>query len=258
MLIGDSSTEGVSLEFSETYAGLIAAELESNGIDVLNAGVSSYSPSIYFTKVRYLLEQVGLEFTEVVVFIDISDIQDEALYYDVQSDGRVVDQSPSEGRSTRWDAVKQVLKRHSATVRLADLISDRWSPPPQPDLSRSLWTVNDSLFESYGQKGLDRATQYMDSLATLLTIREIPLTVTVYPWPAQLRFDTPESKQVIHWRQWAERGGVAFVDLFQPFYFDPDPEQTIQTYYLPGDIHFNRAGSRFIAENFLEAFQSSR
>jgi hypothetical protein len=46
----------------------------------LNAGVASYSPSIYYKKIKYLLES-GLQFDEVVLFSDTSDVTDEATSY---------------------------------------------------------------------------------------------------------------------------------------------------------------------------------
>src|SRR6476646_5846043 len=42
----------------------------------------------YYSKTRYLLEQ-GLELDEVVAYIDISDVQDEALAYRPRDDGVV-------------------------------------------------------------------------------------------------------------------------------------------------------------------------
>lgn len=80
LLIGDSFTEGVGFEFSETFAGIAAESFAGRGVEVFNAAVVSYSPAIYYSKVRYLIEEVGLDLDAVVVFIDISDIADEAWF----------------------------------------------------------------------------------------------------------------------------------------------------------------------------------
>ena len=82
MFIGDSVTEGIFLNYEDTFVGLIDKYFEKKNIQVLNAGVATYSPSIYFAKINYFLEQ-GLKFDELVVFIDISDIVDEAIWYDL-------------------------------------------------------------------------------------------------------------------------------------------------------------------------------
>ena len=82
LLIGDSFTEGVGLEFEQTFAGMLylAGQKRAEKIEFLNAGVISYSPAIYYKKIKYLLD-AGLKFDEVVVFSDLSDVQDEAIAY---------------------------------------------------------------------------------------------------------------------------------------------------------------------------------
>src|SRR6266487_2791611 len=79
LLMGDSFTEGVGFDFDETFAGLLyRAGLNSeNQVEFLNAAVASYSPIIYYQKIKHLLE-IGLHFDEVVVFSDHSDVHDEA------------------------------------------------------------------------------------------------------------------------------------------------------------------------------------
>jgi len=48
--------------------------------EILNAAAVSYSPRIYYLKTKYLIEEKGLVFDELYVFIDISDIQNEIVY----------------------------------------------------------------------------------------------------------------------------------------------------------------------------------
>jgi hypothetical protein len=66
IFIGDSFTEGIGFDYESTFVGRIAQALSDNGIDVLNAGVSSYSPIIYWRKLKYLIEDTSLEFDEVL------------------------------------------------------------------------------------------------------------------------------------------------------------------------------------------------
>ena len=82
LLIGDSFTEGIGQPFENTFAGLLAQEgaKRSSKVEFLNAGVASYSPTIYYAKIKYLLDK-GLQFDEVVLFSDSSDVEDEASSY---------------------------------------------------------------------------------------------------------------------------------------------------------------------------------
>ncbi len=94
VFIGDSFTEGIFLEYEDTFVGIIDKELNKKSIQVLNAGVGSYSPIIYWRKVKYLIEEVGLKFNELVVFIDMSDICDEKYRYRLSKRGHVIDRNP--------------------------------------------------------------------------------------------------------------------------------------------------------------------
>jgi hypothetical protein len=109
LFIGDSFTEGIWLNYDDSFVGIIDAKLRKKQIEVLNAGRSSYSPIIYWRKIKYLIEDVGLKIDEVVVFIDISDAQDEARNYDLSDNMNVisrhkVDQSPQTFQPSKSDA----------------------------------------------------------------------------------------------------------------------------------------------------------
>ena len=93
VFIGDSFTEGLMLEYKNTFVGIIDKELNKQSIEVLNAGVSSYSPIIYWRKIKYLIEEVRLKFDELSVFIDISDFCDEKYRYRLSKRGHVIDQT---------------------------------------------------------------------------------------------------------------------------------------------------------------------
>ncbi len=49
LLLGDSFTEGLGLPFEQTFAGLLyeAGRTLPQPIETLNAGVTSYSPTLY-------------------------------------------------------------------------------------------------------------------------------------------------------------------------------------------------------------------
>lgn len=78
LFIGDSFTEGAGLPFEQTFVGMFKQAFPE--VDVLNAGVVSMSPKLYYYRLKYLLEIEGLTFDELFVFIDISDINDEVEY----------------------------------------------------------------------------------------------------------------------------------------------------------------------------------
>ena len=256
LLMGDSFTEGVGLDYEDTFAGILAADLADKGVEVLNAGAVSYSPIIYWRKTKYLIETVGLEFDEMVVFLDISDARDEVESYYLDDAGSVQSRL-FEKRATR----KKILDRiHRDKIvnslgRYLALLLD-FSTGPAWETGR--WTLDPKLLEEYGRPGLSRMTDYMDRLHELLKSRGIKLTVAVYPWPVQIREGDRESIQARHWSDWCRGHQVEFIDYF-PVFITPDGQSSqamIDRYFIPGDSHWNRAGHALIARVLEERFET--
>ena len=262
LLLGDSFTEGIGVEYESTMAGHLARSLDPRGVDVLNAGVGSYSPAIYWKKIEYLLERRGLEVDAVVVLIDISDIQDDALWYRIDTAGRVVDApEPPYDAAAGWRRSSMAFRLF---VRAADWVyphppwigcsAGRDSPRTREaygDRCRSAWTLSPVAMRRYGRDGLSRASEHMTRLAELLRRRGIPLTVAVYPWPQQLLWDDRDSLQVRHWREWAAREGAGFIDLFETFFDAVDAQgrdDVIRQYFIAGDTHWSAPGHRLVAD----------
>ena len=100
LFIGDSFTEGIGLSYDDTFVGLIDSRLSKNNIEVLNAGRVSYSPIIYWRKIKFLIEDLGLDIDELVVFLDISDVRDEVTRYQLSENMNVISRNASYEPST--------------------------------------------------------------------------------------------------------------------------------------------------------------
>lgn len=186
LFIGDSFTEGVGVAFEDTFVGIIGNELGSKQIDVLNAAVASYSPTIYYRKVKYLIEEVKFGFDRLVVFLDISDIQDEAEFYYLDSQNRVrvtndirlwwapiTRRARNPKEDPPFKKLKETLKANSVVVCFGDLIKD--SIEAQLSLKRKAEAQNaqvkpsfeDELFSRYGLKDFPNVTGKLRALWTL-------------------------------------------------------------------------------------------
>ena len=273
LFIGDSFTEGPGFAFEQTFVGRISEVLEQHGIEVLNAAVFSYSPIIYHRKIQYLLEERGLRFDLLIVFIDISDIHDEAEYYRLDDVGNVVSTAKARKdfdvfvpRQTLGRRLKLAFKDNSLIVRFGDALKDTIRlmikcPEPIACMTgspRAMWTVDEETFRKYGALGLRRAAAAMDRLASLAGRHDIAMTVVVYPWPEQIMRQDLESRQVSFWRVWAAQRGVDFVNLFPVFIDGDDPLERVKRYYIEGDTHWNAEGHALVARALLERVDFSR
>ena len=261
VLIGDSFTEGIGVAYEDTFAGRAAAALAPDGVEVLNAGAASFSPIIYLRRVRNLIEDEGLRFDHLVVFVDIGDIQDEVTY-GFDAGGNVVSREARRLREERANrvhgrpfflrslALRRFLDRHTLLLaRLYDTADRLLTRGPR---RAALWTVDARAFEEYGSEGLDNARAHMDALADLLASRGIGLTVAVYPWPDHVLLGDRDSRQASFWRAWAAGRHAGFLDYFPLFVGVGDAAETVRREFIAGDIHWNAAGHRVIAGPLVE------
>jgi len=260
LLMGDSFTEGLGVTFEESFAGLLARALARDA-EVLNAGVIGYSPKIYLAKTGYLLDRVGLQVDELLVFIDMSDVPNEILY-DVWEPRDA--EPPAPPPRAWWSA----LRRGSLVLRSVEHLRG----PPAPDVAWNFHgmpfaedldapALRDPDFDDgehwtldykYAQPGLRLATRHLGELADVCAGRGLPLTLVVYPWPANVLLGELAHPQVTHWRAFAAERGLRFVDLFPDFIrADRDPRETVARHFIAGDVHWNAAGHALVAGRIL-------
>ncbi len=267
VLIGDSFSEGVGYDFPDTFAGI--TDRKSNGkFEFLNAAVKSYSPKLYYLKIKHLLEVQGLKFDHLFAFIDISDIQDEIVYESF------IPAPPHSPASFLYN-IDIYLKSHSFlykkiinnnVFRLLDKFiashrtedaEDEASVPLMLSMKsffenyaneRPKWTSDIAIYEKWGQRGVQLAQSHMARLVKLCNKHRIGVTIAVYPWPFQIKNKELNSRQVELWRKFADQEGVHFLNYFPGFINSNSPEKIIKTFFIPGDVHWNEKGHEFIAD----------
>lgn len=259
LLIGDSFTEGIGLPFEETFAGMLyrAGQERTEKVEVLNAGLSSYSPVIYLKKIQSLLDD-GFRIDEVVLFSDPSDVQDEATsYFCIDDDPKYRALcNPDDLAPRQRSKASFVSRRLYVTDAIGDWIEKKIDPsknikPPPYEFYRIDWLHPNPRLADYRplgvEGGITRSLQNMEALAKLLSKKAIPLTIVVYPWPAQIAHNERDSEQISLWRNFCRDRCKDFVNLFPVIYSkqtaDPDWYQPL---FIPGDIHFSKIGNELI------------
>lgn len=271
LLLGSSELEGM-LPWKDSFAGRIASQFPQ--YDFLNAGTEGYSPSTYLTTARMVLNE-NIHIDEAIVFIDVADVQNEAAYFrDVGDDGAVLGPARREKINDRYgdlrlnisqhllitDAVFDYLEHWAVQIGIYHL--DQGHGGNEFDLVRSAWTyrpVPQTIpYEAgYGPLGVDggiaKEKAKMDLLWEELKQRGIPLSVVVYPWPAQLVHDSENSRQVEIWRDWCAGKCKRFISVFPAFFAAKNscpwdqPGCWYEKYFIFGDIHYNASGHAIVA-----------
>ena len=271
LLLGDSFTEGM-IAWRDSYAGRLAAHFPQ--YDFLNGGVSSYSPSNYLNVTRMLLA-AGVQVDEVIVFIDISDVHDEAAFYRDADRSGAVTRPKQELFTSSWYG--RMRSRIAKYFLLTDgvfefgeriLVGRGYYHFPRDygdmfDTDRLAWTYrtvdqSDPYPAGFAPLGLEggitKAKAKMDLLWQELARRNIRLSIVVYPYPAQIAHDTADSSQVRIWREWCQGKCKRFISVFPPFF--AAKEQCLKSrpgcwylnYFIFGDSHYNAAGNALVAD----------
>jgi hypothetical protein len=272
LLIGDSFTEGIGLNFEDTFAGMLyrAGQERSEKIEFLNAGVLSYSPSIYYKKIKYLL-QSGLQFDEVVLFSDTSDVMDEATsYFCIDDDPKYRAHCTSaEGSAQSAAHAPQkrdfLIDRFVVTNRLRIFIKRSIQSflgnrrrSIYTDYRATGWVVPGAdvgaVYQPLGvEGGVARSLQNMRALADLLKAWNIPLTIVVYPWSQQLALGDRDSRQVSLWRDFCPGRCKAFINLNPAFFAAVDSDKNwYEHLFIVGDDHYSAVGNRLMFEQLAK------
>jgi lysophospholipase L1-like esterase len=292
LLIGDSFTEGTGVAFEESFAGrLYAAGMQRREpVEVLDAGVISYSPTLYYRKIKYLIER-GLRFDEVVVFSDVSDVYDEASKYFCHDDdpqyqtycdpderalfaslcdpldaGNPRSCSDPTGHRYTKSGAGAYLTRHFIVTNAVRVIAkfriQQWLGN-QKKRRLQVDTETAWLFADRGREaeyaplgsagGMARSVKNMQALADLLKAHGIPLTIVVYPWPAQLALGDHDSRQVSLWRDFCATNCKAFINLLPAFFAEAQRHADwYERLYIPGDFHYSAEGHRLMFETLAK------
>ncbi|SJZ90969.1 GDSL-like Lipase/Acylhydrolase family [Enhydrobacter aerosaccus] len=247
-VIGDSFTEAIGSSYENSFAGLMACDAARQGKAVWNLGVASYSPAIYHRKIRVAAQKLGITPREIYVFLDLSDIDDDANVYHVSPDGIVT------SSAFHWFNIGQFLLGNFATFRLAyDLyLSSSLATVGSLGKDRARWTVDPTLMKEWGQRGLEIAARNLDQVVAICREWDCSVTLVVYPWPDSIASGDRNSIQVTYWRDWSASHHVRFIDGFAAFFREPS-SVAIHKYFIAGDVHFSAAGHRLLFDELKRA-----
>ena len=185
--IGDSFTEGVGLDYEDTFVGRISKNFDD--LEIANLGVVSYSPSIYFSKLNFLIDN-DYKFKRVIIFFDISDIYDDNKKYKFKNKKIVI--KKSKFLSNIQKSLKSAFPFLAySTKTLKNDFFKKQKVMNNCDYldfchEKSSWTFNDEYF---GSTEINKSFEFMEMTYDLLKSKDIKMSVGIYPWPAQIMFD---------------------------------------------------------------------
>jgi len=287
LFIGDSFTEGVGLKFEDTYVGLISKKLNDNKTQVLNAGVQSYSPKIYFAKLYDIIHRNEYPITHVIVMISGGDIYDDYYKYKEVNDKNILLHDDFQNKY-----IIEIINFFKSHTFLYQLITRITPPKVIPELISSLfqkkkeftnysdkefelkkmkeeeifkfkflqnpdyeYLFNDEKFLSWGKEGIINSSKYINKIALMLKQKNIKLDV-LYAQDAPLLLINPIEKNLNFLLETIKDSTVNYSGKFhyiKDFTLSyPDAIEAYKNLYFIGDHHYNKKGNQEVAKEILK------
>ena len=267
LLIGDSAIEGAGYDYEYTIGGLLQNHLIDT-YEVLNSAVGSYSPSIYYRKIKYYLDE-GYVFDKSIIFLDPSDIIDE-LFIKFDSNENIIVEENDESKfsdfllnnflifrsflrlSDGTESLKNYIKlKYKASNKFNKSFFDTTAEDTlfyrMTHVDRSAWTFDNSLFKDY-KKGIQKSEKYLDKLIKLLKENNVEIDFVLYPHPSQIVY-----KDLYHhpyWENWATKNNINFISLY-PNFDGQDKRKIVLDTFIFGDLHWNKKGTKIIFNSLI-------
>jgi len=272
LLIGDSFVEGAAYDYEHTIGGLLQ-NFYKKDFEVLNSGVSSYSPSIYYAKTKHFLSE-GYQFDYAIIFLDVSDIYDE-VYFENNFDGNVqhIDHKEKNFLKLAFYNFGYFLRDNFLLFRNLTILSEKtenlknytklkykaskkykknFFKTNKEDvmfyrmthIDRGFWTYNKKKFELI-KKGLDQSDEYLKKLFLLLNENNIESSLVIYPWPTQILYG--DIRHEPYWKNFSKQNKINLINLY-PYFEAENKRKFILDNFIFGDVHWNKSGNKKIFE----------
>ncbi len=283
LILGDSHSEGVGIDYRYTFAGRLQKMVESKGVDILNASAVSYSPKIHYLKGDLLLNHKNLEVDEVWVIIDISDLQNEIAYRDFEpiipgifgkavsavrlffkNRSFTIHSLAAIKENREYEIFRETLMGFEQKVskiptrNAIELYKEFFRHFNDADLLRdpnfhgvSDWIYDKSLRE-LADEGLDLGMEYISMLNSICSDKEIKLRLSVHPWQTQIMKGDTTDYYVERWREFCLNENIGFMNLYPLFINHENPVWVAKTCYIEGDNHWNELGHARVARYLSE------
>tara|TARA_Y100000590_G_scaffold46748_1_gene49510 strand:- start:2220 stop:3371 length:1152 start_codon:yes stop_codon:yes gene_type:complete len=287
LFIGDSFTEGVGLKYEDTVVGIIDKNLKLNSkdIEVLNAGVQSYSTDIYLSKIYHLLERKKMPITDIVLIVSGGDFFDDSFKYLDLDKNYILDHTDQKNKY-----VIQLINFYKSNTLIYQFISRITPPKVIPEIIKSFFKKNNHLdynlkeknlkktsnekllklnflnlkdynyffseteFNKWGKQAIDKSMGNLKKIKKITSKYNINLNV-LYIYEPILILKQP-NKDVINYIissfKKIEDNNFQFYTIKNYLNGFENNFEAYKNLFFIGDIHWNKKGNQSVAKEILE------
>ncbi len=232
LMLGDSFAASLKVNYEDSFVHKLETRLKQEGkdVEILNAAVTSYSPSLEYRKLRQFLDQ-GYKTDVVICLLDVSDIHDEGVVY------------PNWESSFRRPLILRFF--FPRLVRLYRMILSEVDEASGTS-PRASWTELDPALpqNAWIGRGIESGKESLSDIAELCRKSAIDFRLVIYPWPHQIKSRKRPSPHEQIFREFAKVNDIVLYDLFPAFYSLSNWED----FFIERDSHWNEQGHSLVAD----------
>ena len=287
LFIGDSFTEGVGLIYKDTYVGILESKLKNKykDIEILNAGVQSYSTSIYLSKIYYLLNTKKLPITDIVIMVSTGDIFDDTFKYLDVDQNYILDHVDHKNK-----IIISLINFYKANTLIYQFITRITPPKVIPEIIKSFFDkkknesnydnrekelmkisnediskmnfldhqdynyfFSNNEFEKWGKKGINKSIENLRKIAKIAEEKKIKVNI-LYLFEPTLVLKKPNDQTINYLLtsfKSLENENLKFF-VISDFYDEYENKyESYKNLFFINDIHLNKRGNKLVAEEIL-------
>ena len=255
--IGDSFTEGIALPFEKTFVGKFKQKTK---LDIVNLGVSSYSPNIYLKKIKYLISNKIVLFNHVIVGIDLTDLEDDWQRREIQKNRNTSYTNSREQFKFKLYLAKNLPTTYLILQKINWYIKIELTKNVSVDhldysKNKASWSYIKN-YEKLNEK-IENQVDNMNELFNYLKDNNIKLSILILPHQASIKYDIKDSLYKKIWKNYCKNKCFKFIDAYSIFFDksnDTSKNEIMKKYYIKGDPHFNEKGNDVLFKILLKNF----
>jgi len=273
LVLGDSFVECIGVEYEDGFVSQLEEMFreEDQDVEILNAGVVSYSPSLAYRTLEEFFNK-GYQADIVLLFLDISDVADEgqnnrktdglnltgAEMAEVEDDRQQrkseLTRKLEEDRQFRviWPRILEMITRASKGVGVIRGAEENQFTHLRGE-ARHYWTEMDADSEDlfWVGVGIEKCKNGILEIANLCADQGTTFSFAIYPYPVQLSGDKKGQEYRRTFSEFAGENSITMLDFFPEFL----QRESWGDYFIEGDIHWNARGHELIAETLFQRRQ---
>jgi len=269
--LGDSFVYGSGIDYENHFISLI--NKNNKNYNYLNLGYVSYSPSIYYKKLKFLIEKKNINFKKIFIFVDHSDVQDEALFYREDDEGNIVRKWLSDNEIKKRNK-KYIFKNYFKQNSFIFKFYENLNSPTISKKSKNCITDNsnknyknyidinrfgygynkDLTEEKWVKKGNKKIKYYLEKINKLSKENDFKIYIIYYPSALEVidNINYNLSKHYIMLKNFSELYNSRFVNITNDFFIESNGKNNYLKYFIECDVHWNKNGHKIIADRLIK------